>query len=382
MITPALVVSAGDAHGIGIEVFLKALRHLMNFSLMNSSSAARYAVMPTVPSITLACHPRTLERYAAMLGMTVCADGTSWTFEGRQYGLLACSTEASIPTDVLAELSGKEPQGQNRLIQNPQARSYNVYDDTAGAMALEALELAADAVLKGTADAVITMPVSKYSLQRVGFSFSGQTEFFAHRTGASFPLMILATERTTLSVGKALRVGLATIHVPLRSVAELLTQERILERLYALHKALRVDFACPQPRIAVLGLNPHAGEEGILGTEERDVIIPALGLAHQQGIQAEGPFPADGFFAHGAYRGYDAVLAMYHDQGLIPLKVIAQGAGVNITAGLPIIRTSPDHGTALDIAGRGIADESSAVEAIAMAVQIACHRASHNAHPA
>jgi 4-hydroxythreonine-4-phosphate dehydrogenase len=188
-------------------------------------------------------------------------------------------------------------------------------------------------------------------------------------------MMILATEAAELDPKRsAVRVGLATVHVPLLKVASMLNFEHIFERIHVLATTLRNDFGIANPRIAVLGVNPHAGEQGDIGTEEQSIVQPAIEHAQIQGIRAEGAFPADGFFAHGAFRSFDGILAMYHDQGLIPLKLLAGNGGVNFSAGLPIVRTSPDHGTAFAIAGQGIANESSVVDAINMACSILQHR--------
>jgi 4-hydroxythreonine-4-phosphate dehydrogenase len=344
-----LIISAGDPNGIGLEVLLKALKPLQ--SLLRSDLTSREV------SITLAVHPHTFLEYASLLGFEVQPRGASILTEDCEIHIIPCPTQAMV--------------------------RFGRIEADAGAMAQEALEIAAREALAGRADAVVTMPVSKYTLKQVGFAFPGQTEFFAARAGAFTPLMILATALPTpispqSGSHHALRVGLATIHVPLADVPAMIVHELVVERLLALSAALSQDFACAAPRIAVLGLNPHAGEDGTIGTEEKLVIIPALAAARAQTqlrhVQIDGPFPADGFFAHGAYKNYDGVLAMYHDQGLIPLKLIAGGAGVNITAGLPIVRTSPDHGTGYGIAGRGVADPSSVVEAVQMAVEIVRNR--------
>jgi 4-hydroxythreonine-4-phosphate dehydrogenase len=249
-----------------------------------------------------------------------------------------------------------------------------------GIVALEALEIAAKELREGRANAVCTMPVSKRGLHLAGAMYPGQTEFFAERFGVNNQMMILATNAAELDPKRsAVRVGLATVHIPLQRVAPALTKERVAERIGALWAALRQDFGIATPRIAVLGLNPHAGEQGALGDEEITMIQPAIQAAQAQGITAEGAFPADGFFAHGEYRRFDGILAMYHDQGLIPLKLLAGGGGVNFSAGLPIVRTSPDHGTAFGLAGKGSANEGSTVDAIEMACQIVRNRQNRGA---
>ncbi len=171
-----------------------------------------------------------------------------------------------------------------------------------------------------------------------------------------------------------MRIGLVTEHVPISEVAKNITRELILSKLKILHFSLQKDFGIDKPKIAVLGLNPHAGDEGLVGNEEETIIKPAIKNAKHQNLFAVGTFSADAFFARGSYEKYDAVLAMYHDQGLIPFKSLSVGQGINYTAGLPVVRTSPDHGTAFDIAGKGIADESSFLAAIFRCIDIIRHR--------
>jgi 4-hydroxythreonine-4-phosphate dehydrogenase len=213
---------------------------------------------------------------------------------------------------------------------------------------------------------MVTAPVSKEAMFRSGYRYPGQTEFLTRRSGAKSSAMML--------VADDFRVALATVHLPLKRVSRALSSERIVKKLRLIDTTLRRDFAIRRPRIAVLGLNPHAGEGGHLGSEEISTITPAISRARKDGIRAFGPFPADGFFGAGSFRGYDAVLAMYHDQGLVPLKMKAFSSGVNFSAGLSIVRTSPDHGTAFDIAGRGIADPRSMIEAIKLAASVIRNR--------
>jgi 4-hydroxythreonine-4-phosphate dehydrogenase len=232
-------------------------------------------------------------------------------------------------------------------------------------IARAALECAADALAQGEFQAVVTLPVSKEALAMAGFAYPGQTEFFgsvAERT----PLMVLACQ--------VLRVALVTIHVPLERVPSMITRERELQVIEQFHHMLSIDFGIESPRIAVLGLNPHAGERGLLGWQEEHIIGPAIRDAQRIGIAVSGPFAADGFFAHGAWQSYDGVIAQYHDQGLVPLKLLAQEQGVNITAGLPFVRTSPDHGTAYDLVGTGRARYASLLAAIWMAQYLATNR--------
>ena len=231
----------------------------------------------------------------------------------------------------------------------------------AGRLAVGSIEKAYEMLAAGKYGAMLTLPISKHSIHLAGCRFPGHTEMLASLCNTSNPLMILFSAK--------FRVALATVHVPLRDVAGLLTEELIIGKTRQFNLSLMQDFGIGQPKIAVLGLNPHAGEEGDLGSEEIAVIMPAVKSLVYQGIDADGPFPADGFFARKMHRQYDGVLAMYHDQGLIPLKLEARG-GVNFTAGLPVVRTSPDHGTAFAIAGKGIADESGTLNALLAAERI------------
>lgn len=230
----------------------------------------------------------------------------------------------------------------------------------AGAAAADALRAAVRDLKEGGLDALVTAPINKESIQSDGFRFTGHTEFLAAEFGGE-PLMMMCSEM--------LRVGLATIHLPLAEVSRNITRERIVTRLRQLRKALITDFSIVEPRIAVLALNPHSGDGGLLGGEEQQTIAPAVRDAVGEGVLAFGPMSADGFFASGAYAHYDAVLAMYHDQGLAPFKALTP-QGVNVTAALKVVRTSPDHGVAYDIAGKGVADPSSMRQAVYMAVDI------------
>ncbi|MEX2116226.1 MAG: 4-hydroxythreonine-4-phosphate dehydrogenase PdxA [Bacteroidota bacterium] len=229
-----------------------------------------------------------------------------------------------------------------------------------------AIEAAVNLCLTGKAVAMVTAPASKEALHMAGYNFPGQTEMIALLSRSSKVAMML--------VSKDLRVGLVTIHVPVRSIAEHVTAEKIVEKMGVILESLKRDFRIPNPKLAVLGLNPHAGEHGVIGSEEQSIILPALEQARSKGIKAEGPFSADGFFGEKAFKRFDAVVAMYHDQGLIPLKMHSFGKAVNFSAGLTIIRTSPDHGTAYDIAGKGKARLDSMLEAMKLALQIARNR--------
>ncbi len=233
----------------------------------------------------------------------------------------------------------------------------------AGKAAFIALEAAVSDLKKGVIDVLVTAPINKENIHSEEFSFPGHTEYLEASLGdGEKALMILCSDK--------LRVALVTTHIPVAQVATTITQELILEKLRALDKSLQRDFDVQKPRIAVLGLNPHCGDNGVIGKEEKEIIEPAIQQANDDHILCFGPYPADGFFGNDQYRRFDAVLAMYHDQGLAPFKVISMDEGVNVTAELPYVRTSPDHGTGYDIAGQGIANEQSMRQAIYTAIDI------------
>ncbi len=232
----------------------------------------------------------------------------------------------------------------------------------AGKIAGEALARAMALGRAGKIHAIVTAPVNKHALHLAGFHYPGQTELLAEGLGASEFAMMLVAEN--------FRVALVTTHLPLRHVAAAISTDLIVRRLRVLQKDLTARFGMASPRLAVTGLNPHAGESGLLGDEEKNIITPALAQARAEGINAAGPFSADALFGQYKKNNFDAYLAMYHDQGLIPLKMFGFGRAVNYTAGLPVIRTSPDHGTAFDIAGKNLADPASMVEALRLAAAL------------
>ncbi|MGN6640195.1 MAG: 4-hydroxythreonine-4-phosphate dehydrogenase PdxA [Mucilaginibacter sp.] len=241
-----------------------------------------------------------------------------------------------------------------------------VVSEIGGKYAFLSLQRATEDLVKGEIDALITAPINKDNIQREDFKFPGHTEYLQEKAGASESLMFLVSD--------TLRVGVVTGHIPLNKVAETVTSDKILAKLRLMDASLRQDFWIQKPKIAVLGLNPHAGDNGLIGDEEQKVIIPAIEEAKASDILAFGPYPADGFFANGSYMKFDAVLAMYHDQGLIPFKQVSFESGVNFTAGLNIVRTSPDHGTAYDIAGKNLASAESFREALFAAIHIVKRR--------
>lgn len=241
----------------------------------------------------------------------------------------------------------------------------------AGLASLKALERAMADYKSGLFDVLVTAPINKNNIQGEGFNFCGHTEYIAERVGQGrTPLMILFE--------KTLRVALVTTHLPIKDVAQAVTKERIKEKATVFFNSLKRDFSISNPRIAVLGLNPHAGDGGLLGAEEKDIISPAIEELAAEGMNIFGPYPADGFFGNGNYSAFDGVLAMYHDQGLTAFKALSRGNSVNYTAGLPIVRTSPGHGTAYEIAGKGVADEASFRNAVYAAIDICRNRVAYD----
>jgi 4-hydroxythreonine-4-phosphate dehydrogenase len=238
--------------------------------------------------------------------------------------------------------------------------------EIAGKMAHLSLQAAVNDLQQGLIDVLVTAPINKYNIQSAGFAFPGHTEFLGSQCNVKEPLMLL--------VSGNLRMGLVTGHVPLSKVAAMLSEDLILRKIRAVSNSLLQDFGIHKPSIAVLGLNPHAGDNGLLGEEENKIIIPAIKKACDEGHNVFGPYASDGFFGSARYSAFDAILAMYHDQGLIPFKTIAFDSGVNFTAGLPFVRTSPDHGTAYDLAGKDMASPDSLRAAVYLACDIFAKR--------
>lgn len=323
-----LCVSCGDVNGIGLECFFKAL---LDKHFVKAESFKVFCNVQTVLQ-TLLHFSIPFSQHSSETNTLVINDNT--------IELISLPIGASLDFGVVSRESAK--------------------------VALSSLEAATDFLKSHVDIPLVTLPVNKASLHSIGFSFAGQTDYLAQAFFAPTATMILAFEN--------IRVALTTVHTPLSEVAKLITTEVIEEKVVEIDSWLKSDLNIVLPRIAILGLNPHAGESGLLGTEELDVIQPAIVKLNERGYNVEGAFPADGFFAHKSFKNFDAILAQYHDQGLIPLKMMSSGAGVNVTAGLPIIRTSPDHGTAFDIAGKGIADFASTINAIDYALEFSSHR--------
>ncbi len=231
-----------------------------------------------------------------------------------------------------------------------------------GEAALISIEKAVEDLKNGKIDVLITAPIDKHNVQSATFNFAGHTDYLKSKAGSDEALMFMISE--------CMRIGFATGHAPLKDVSEMITVETLLRKIRLMNHSLILDFGIRRPRIAVLGLNPHAGDNSLLGLEEAEIISPAIEKAQKEGILTFGPFPADGFFGAGSFKKFDGILAMYHDQGLSPFKALSFDSGVNFTAGLPFIRTSPVHGTAFAIAGKGEASENSFRQAIYLACDI------------
>ncbi|MBL3656408.1 4-hydroxythreonine-4-phosphate dehydrogenase PdxA [Fulvivirga sediminis] len=322
---PRIGITIGDINGIGPEVIIKSLR---DNRLLNYLTPVIYG-----SSKVLSFYKKTL-KYEDFNFTQIKDDGK---FQNRKINVVNCWNEMiEINTGEVTEGGGKS--------------------------SFLALEKATQHLKQGLIDAIVTAPINKNNIQNDQFKFAGHTEYFTQKFGAKESLMFMATDN--------LKIGVVTGHLPLKDVSKKLTKELITQKLNIMESSLRNDFGIQKPKIALLGLNPHAGENGLLGKEDDHVIKPVINQFKSAGKLVFGPYPADGFFGKNDYTKFDAVLAMYHDQGLIPFKTLAFENGVNFTAGLPVIRTSPDHGTAYDIAGKNIASESSMLQAIYMAKDI------------
>lgn len=240
----------------------------------------------------------------------------------------------------------------------------------AGELAFLALEAAIEDLKQGLLEVLVTAPINKSNVQSATFKFPGHTEYLAEKFGASEHLMLMVCDK--------LRIGVITGHIPLKNVPEALTTELITSKINIMHHSLEKDFSIQKPRIAVLGLNPHAGDHGLIGSEDKDVIFPAIEAAKANGMLVYGPYPADGFFGSNNYLKFDGILATYHDQGMIPFKALSFDRGVNFTAGLPYVRTSPAHGTAYDLAGKNEASPNSFREAVYLAMDIYQNRTEYD----
>ena len=324
-VKPVIGVSCGDLNGIGIELIIKAFSDNRMLDLCTpvifASNKAINFYKKSIPELNL--------NYASTREFN--------RLNNKQVNLFSCWEEEVAITPGLL-------------------------NDTGGKYAVLSLQTAVAALKQNQIDALVTAPIHKKNIQSAEFNFTGHTPYLKAMFGVNDVAMMLCAGN--------FRVALLTEHIPVTDIGKYITRENILSKLSIVHKSLQKDFEIDKPRIAVLGLNPHAGDEGLIGSEEESVIKPAIRDAKNNNMLVVGPFSADAFFARRSYHQFDAVLAMYHDQGLIPFKSMASGEGVNFTAGLPSVRTSPDHGVAFDIAGKDKADPSSFITAIFESIDI------------
>ena len=244
--------------------------------------------------------------------------------------------------------------------------SMGLSSKASGEIAYKSLSAASKDLIQNNIDCIVTAPIDKSTIQNKHFYFNGHTEYFTNLSNKNSSLMLMVKDK--------IKVGIVTNHIPVNEVSKSLTIGKILKKIELMHQTLIKDFNIKNPKIALLGLNPHSGDKGLIGREEMNIIIPSIKTANQNNFNVFGPFPADGFFASGNYQSYDGILGMYHDQGLIPFKILSQNEGVNFTAGLSFVRTSPDHGTAFDIVGKNKANNNSFKNAIKTAKEIFLNR--------
>ena len=324
---PIIAITAGDINGVGYEIIIKSLvaPHICEICRPIVYGNAKVARQ----------HMQTLDEEYRNIQWNIIQDPKQ-AKDGR-LNLISCYGD-----ETPVQLGVSTPE--------------------AGQASLKSLQRACQDLKNGLVHAIVTAPINKDNIQSDAFRYSGHTEFLTQQFGeGKDSLMMMISER--------MRVALVCNHTPIAKVAATITEERILSKLAVLNDTLKKDFTCRKPRIAVLALNPHAGDNGLIGEEETNIIRPAVAKAQEQGIWAFGPYSADGFFGAGQYNHFDAVLAMYHDQGLAPFKALDM-SGVNFTAGLPVVRTSPDHGTAYNLAGKNEADATSMLHAIYAAIDI------------
>jgi 4-hydroxythreonine-4-phosphate dehydrogenase len=326
-------ISQGDINGIGYEVIIKTLMD----SQINDICVPVVYGSPKVA----AYHRKALNINNFSFNNIRSAEEA----HSRKANMINC-----LDDNVRVELGKSTPQG--------------------GEAALKSLDKALEDLKAGKINVLVTAPIDKHNIQSEKFLFPGHTEYLKSKFGVEEALMFM--------IGESLKIGIVTGHVPLSKVSGLITTDSVLKKIRLMNQSLQYDFAIRKPRIAVMGLNPHAGDNSLLGKEEEESITPAIQKAQQEGILAFGPFPADGFFGAGSFKSFDAILAMYHDQGMAPFKAISFDTGVNFTAGLPAVRTSPVHGTAFAIAGKGEATENSFRQALYLACDIFRNRQIYN----
>jgi 4-hydroxythreonine-4-phosphate dehydrogenase len=322
-------ISIGDINGIGLEVILKTLGH---------------------PRITQICTPVVYGSSKVVSYHKNIVD--------KDFDFFSVKERNKINDDKVNVINCWQ-ENVNITLGAPSVES--------GQFAIRSLEAATIDLKEGFIDALVTAPISKEAIKMADFPFPGHTEYLADKLSRG-------EESLMLMVNDDLRVGLVTGHIPISEVPKSINKKLVINKIKAMHLALKMDFGIEKPTIAVLGLNPHAGDGGVLGSEEEEIIRPAVIELKKKGILAMGPFAADGLFGSGNYKKYDGIVAMYHDQGLIPFKALSFGSGVNFTAGLSCVRTSPDHGTAFDLAGKNMASPSSFRQALYLALDITRNR--------
>jgi len=321
-------ITLGDPNGIGPEIILKTFSDLQN---INDSIIVIYSPFEII------------DYYLKFLDIKI------------DYNILKSAEEAKIGGVNLLPID-------NGIFKV----SMGVSNKASGAIAFQSLSAASKDLIQNKIDCIVTAPIDKNTIQNKDFNFNGHTEYFTHLSKESNSLMLMVKDK--------LKVGIVTNHVPVNEVSKFLTTDQIFEKIELMHQALVRDFNVPNPKIALLGLNPHSGDNGLIGKEEIEIIIPTIKKALKNNFNVSGPFPADGFFASSSHKSFDGILGMYHDQGLIPFKILSQNEGVNFTAGLSFIRTSPDHGTAYDIVGKNKANFSSFKTAVKTAKEIYVNR--------
>ena len=329
---PVIGLTCGDINGIGMEIIIKSLSDNRILDI---------------------CTP-------VVYGNSKCINFYRKTVEGNfQFSIVREDGKLNLKQPNILNCWNEE------VIINP-----GQLDEKAGKYAFLSLQAAVKDLQDNKIAGVVTAPIHKKTIQSEAFNYSGHTPYLRDSFGKDDVAMLMIADN--------MRVAVMTEHISVADITKHITQNAIVRKLEIIHQSLQRDFGINKPKIAVLGLNPHAGDEGLIGDEEITIIRPAIAAAKQKNILAFGVFSADAFFAHGQYKNFDAVLAMYHDQGLIPFKSLSIGNGVNYTAGLPIVRTSPDHGTAFDIAGKGKADHTSFLEAIFMCVDVIRQRKNYD----
>lgn len=324
-------ITQGDGNGIGLEVIIKAFSDSRMFDI---------------------CTP------------VVYGSSKTFGFYKKQLG----DRIDSVNTNVAASPADAHPKRVNIvncITENVFVEPGQATEDSAKG-AITALEAAVRDLKEGLIDCLVTAPINKRAMVNAGFGNTGHTEYLIREFGSPEAIMIMCSGQ--------MKIGVVTGHIPLAKVPQSITEEGILSKLRALKQSMERDFCIQSPKIAVLGLNPHCGDGGLLGDEEQRIILPAILKAQEEGINAFGPYSPDGYFGTRNFSRFDATLAMYHDQGLIPFKALSFEEGVNVTAGLPVVRTSPDHGTAFEMAGKGQADPQSMKSAIYMAIDIVRNR--------